>query len=90
MDSSMIGKIEKARRYAEEARDRVVFEQFRVTLNGDNDPDTVTFEQGQWGCSCHYFATHGICSHSMAMQRVLEGMLMPAPVEVEAPLSAAA
>jgi len=35
MDYGMIGKIEKAKRYAEE-RDRIRFNQFSVTFDGDN------------------------------------------------------
>ena len=35
MDSGMIGKIQKARLYAEEP-DRISFQQFRVTIEGDN------------------------------------------------------
>jgi hypothetical protein len=37
MDSSMIGKIEKAKRYAAEANRRVVFQAFRVKIEGDNN-----------------------------------------------------
>jgi hypothetical protein len=88
MDSSMIGKIEKARRYASEARDRVVFEQFRAAVQGDNSTYTVTFDRGRWSCGCHYFNTHGVCSHSMTMERVLEGMV---PIlQEEPPLPTAA
>lgn len=79
MDSSMIGKIEKAKRYAAEASRRVVFKQFRVTVEGDNNTWAVTFDNGRWGCGCSYFKTHGLCSHTMAMERVLGGMLPPSP-----------
>ncbi len=79
MDSSMIGKIEKAKRYANEAQRRVVFTEFRVNLEGDNNAYTVSFDTGRWSCGCHYFATHGLCSHTMAMERVLGAMLPPSP-----------
>jgi hypothetical protein len=75
MDSSMIGKIEKAKRYAEEATSRVAFDQFRVTVKGDNNIYTVTFDKGRWSCGCNYFSKHGVCSHTMTMERVLGGML---------------
>ena len=48
MDSSMIGKIEKAKRYAAEASRRVVFNQFRVKIEGDNNTWDVSFERGHW------------------------------------------
>ena len=54
MDSGMIGKIEKAKRYAEE-RDRVEFEAFTVTFDGANNPHTVHFDCGKWQCDCSYF-----------------------------------
>ena len=77
MDSSMIGKIEKAKRYATEKERRVIFKAFRVTLQGDNNTWDVAFEDGRWSCGCHYFSTHGLCQHSMAMERVLGVMLPP-------------
>ncbi len=89
MDSSMIGKIEKARRYASEAQQRVAFDQFRATVQGDNNSYTVAFDKGRWSCGCRYFSVHGVCSHTMTMERVLEGM-MPSPVENEPSMSAAA
>jgi hypothetical protein len=79
MDSGMIGKIEKAKRYAEQ-RDRIQFESFRATLHGENNPHSVTFEVGHWQCDCDFFALRGVCSHTMALERVLEQML-PASVE---------
>ncbi len=80
MDYGMIGKIEKAKRYAEE-RDRICIKDFRVTFEGDNNPHTVTFEEGVWSCDCNFFITRGVCSHTMALERILEGML-PVPIEL--------
>ncbi|HEX3050238.1 MAG TPA: SWIM zinc finger family protein [Aggregatilineaceae bacterium] len=74
MDYGMIGKIEKAKRYAEQ-RDRIHFQSFTVTFDGDNSPHTVTYSQNQWTCDCSFFKTRGVCSHSMALERVLAGML---------------
>lgn len=89
MDSSMIGKIEKARRYALEANRRVVFDQFRATVQGDNNSYTVTFDKGRWSCGCRYFTAHGVCSHTMTLERVLNGM-MPALSDDQAVMPAAA
>ncbi|HLV43335.1 MAG TPA: SWIM zinc finger family protein [Aggregatilineales bacterium] len=74
MDYGMIGKIEKARRYAQE-RDRIRFEQFTVTVAGENDSHAVYFDRGTWQCDCNFFQSRGVCSHTMAMERVLEGMI---------------
>ena len=80
MDYGMIGKIEKAKRYAEE-RDRICFERFRVTLKGEHSKHGVEFDNGNWKCDCNFFLTRGVCSHTMAMERILEGML-PEIIEV--------
>jgi len=80
MDYGMIGKIEKAKRYAEE-RERITIEQFRVKFDGENNPHTVEFVDGQWHCDCNFFLSRGVCSHTMALERILEGMLRT-PLEV--------
>ncbi len=80
MYSSVIGKIEKAKRYAEE-KGRVTFSSFVVTFHGENDDHKVEYNDGNLTCTCAFFAGRGFCSHSMALQRMLEEMLSP----VEAP-----
>jgi hypothetical protein len=77
MDSSMIGKIAKAKRYAEQ-RDRITFNDFRVTLRGVHADHVVLYREGQWQCDCDFFTQRGVCSHTMAMERVLDGMISPA------------
>ena len=79
MHSTMIGKIEKARRYAEEQRERVVFNAFDVTLDGDHRDHHVNFDRGTWGCDCETFDHNGYCPHTMAMERVLGDMIAPTP-----------
>jgi len=74
MDYSMIGKIEKARRYAEE-RDRFTFKSFSVQFRGVNNNHTVAYGGDGWSCDCEYFETHGVCAHTMALERVLEPMI---------------
>ena len=80
MDYGMIGKIEKAKRYAEE-RTCIHFDEFTVTFNGDNNPHIVHFADNAWHCDCDFFASRGVCSHTMALERILEGMI-PTPAEV--------
>lgn len=78
MDNAMISKIEKARRYAEE-RTRIHFTRFDVTFDGENNPHHVTYDGGSWRCDCEFFVLRNTCSHTMALERVLEGMI-PEPV----------
>ncbi len=79
MDSGMIGKIEKAKRYATE-RHRFHFEAFTVNIDGDNNAHRVTFDNNKWICDCNFFHTRGVCTHTMALEEVLKGMF-PVPAE---------
>ena len=78
MDSSIIGKIEKARRYAEE-RDRVTITSLKAAFEGNHNIYEVEFDGGAWSCRCHFFTTRGLCSHTMALQRLLYEMLAQSP-----------
>lgn len=69
-DYALIGKIEKAKIYAEE-RHRIQFQSFTVTVQGDSSAHVVQYNQGEWTCDCEYFGTRGYCSHTMAIERVL-------------------
>ena len=77
MNSSVIGKIEKAKRYAQE-RNRIRFTALSVDFKGDNDDHKVSFSNDEWHCSCDFFAGYGACAHTMALERILEGMLQTA------------
>lgn len=74
MDNGMIGKIEKAKRYAQE-RNRVHFTALTVNLEGENNSHTVNFNNGTWNCDCDFFHSRGRCSHTMAIEMILEDML---------------
>ena len=76
MGSGLIGKIEKAKRYAEE-RDRIQFNNFEAKFKGENNDHTVTYHDGQWNCTCNYFQARGICAHTMGLEFILEGMVSP-------------
>lgn len=74
MQSSLIGKIEKARIYAQE-RHRTTVSQITCQVRGDNSTHTVSLAEAAWHCDCFFFADYGTCSHSMAIQRILEEIL---------------
>jgi hypothetical protein len=76
MHSTMIGKIEKAVRYAREP-ERIAFSDFRVTLEGDHRNHIVTYNHGSWSCDCETIDHTGYCSHTMTMERVLGDMIKP-------------
>lgn len=74
MQSSLIGKIEKARRYAQE-RDRVRIQGLTVDFRGDHSNYTLSYSSGGWRCQCSFFLSHGTCSHTMALERILGDLL---------------
>ena len=76
MQSSLIGKIEKAKRYAQET-DRVTFYELAVKFRGENDDYDTSYKDGQWHCTCRFFSSWGLCSHTMAMEKILANMLPP-------------
>ena len=77
MHSSMIGKVEKAMRYAHEP-DRVKLQQVTATFAGDNSTHTISLDADTWHCDCHLFAAAGGCSHTLAIQKMLDPMLSDA------------
>ena len=74
MHSSVIGKIEKANRYARET-DRITFEKLALTFRGDNDSHRVTLDGDRWQCTCHYFDSFKTCAHVLALHKILGQML---------------
>lgn len=74
MQSSLISKIEKARRYAEE-KDRVTFSGFTAQFHGEHNDYTVSYREGKLHCTCDFFSGWGLCSHTMAIHKMLGGML---------------
>jgi hypothetical protein len=73
MHSSLIGKIEKAHRYAQEP-DRVEVHEFSASFRGDHGLYTVSYRGEQWSCTCSFFPQWGVCSHIMATQRMMGPM----------------
>ena len=74
MHSGMIGKVEKARRYADE-RDRFDVTRLEVTVRGNNDAHRVRLEDDRWSCGCDFFEHNATCAHTMALEIMLDGML---------------
>ena len=79
MDYGMIGKIEKAKRYAQEP-ERVTLISFTAEIQGDNNAYVVHYSPEGWDCGCNTFRSHGICTHCMALERLLQPMLKREPL----------
>jgi len=84
MQPSLAGKIEKAKRYAEEP-ERVTINNFSADFRGENDRHSLSFNDGKWSCNCHFFSQWGQCVHIMTLQRLLGRML---PVQADIPQKA--
>jgi hypothetical protein len=83
MQSSLIGKIQKAHFYSEEP-ERIDVRDFAATFRGDHDTYSVTYRDSRWHCTCGFFPQWGVCSHIMATQRMMGPM---APRDREAAIS---
>jgi hypothetical protein len=77
VQSSLIGKIEKSKRYAEEP-ERVTISSFSAEFRGENDSHVIDLSGGKWHCNCHFFSEWGECVHIMTLQRLL-GRMLPVP-----------
>src|SRR3954469_18054320 len=75
MHSSLIGKVEKANRYAREL-DRITVDRVALTFRGDNDTHHVSLDAGQWHCTCHYFDSWRTCVHVLTIQKIM-GVMLP-------------
>jgi hypothetical protein len=74
MDYGMIGKIEKAKRYAQE-RHRITFSTLDVEFRGDHNVYQALLNAEGWHCNCPGFQAHGICPHVMSLEKLLQPML---------------
>ncbi|MFV9503589.1 MAG: hypothetical protein AB4911_03395 [Oscillochloridaceae bacterium umkhey_bin13] len=86
MHSDLIGKIEKARRYAAEP-ERIKFDELRATFHGGNSNHVIKLSDGHWDCDCSFFRSWGTCAHIMAMQRILTPMLTEEALQAEMALA---
>jgi hypothetical protein len=87
MHSSLISKIQKANMYAREP-DRLSITQFSTTFRGENDSHTVSYEEGHWTCTCDFFHGWGLCSHTMAIEKLM-GPMLPKEARQSIPAGAA-
>lgn len=71
---NVVSDVEKAHRYSEE-KDRIVFNSFEVSIRGNNSDHSVCYKHGEWRCDSNSFRLRGVSSHTIAMERLLKGML---------------
>ena len=74
MDSSLARKIQKANQYATE-RHRFHFESFEANFQGTHHSHKVRYTKEGFTCDCEYFTQHKYCSHTLALEKMLEPMV---------------
>ena len=74
MYSGIIGKVDKAKKYSNET-ERINITNLTADFQGEHDIYQVSLNSGDWDCQCFFFTTRGICSHTMALQRILEKVM---------------
>jgi hypothetical protein len=77
---NVVSDVEKSIKYAQEP-ERFRFISFNATFHGDHGDYTINYEDGVWDCDNPYFKSRGVCSHTMAMERMLKGMVKPVMLE---------
>ena len=73
MDSGMIGKIQKAKRYAQE-RERFTIETLVISVDGTNNGHQIELKDGKLSCTCDFYQSREYCSHTMAIEEIMKGM----------------
>ena len=71
---NVVSDVEKASHYATE-KDRLAINAFKVNIRGNNGEHAVAYDQGKWHCDSNSFRLRGVSSHTIAMERLLKGML---------------
>lgn len=74
---NIVSDVEKANRYSQE-RDRIRIVNFDCRFEGYNKEHRVTYDQGAWTSTASFFAQRGVCSHTMALEKMLKGFVEPA------------
>tara|TARA_B100000749_G_scaffold242135_1_gene202845 strand:- start:203 stop:463 length:261 start_codon:yes stop_codon:yes gene_type:complete len=83
MDSGIIGKVDKAKRYSNET-ERVNITNLQADFQGEHDTYKVSYNAGDWDCECLFFSSRGLCSHTMALQRILNKVIDNQNIESDA------
>lgn len=76
---NVVSDVEKAHRYAQET-DRIRILTFDATFHGNNSEHRVSYDNGKWDSDSASFKLRGVSSHIIALERILKGMIEPAPV----------
>lgn len=77
---NIVSDVEKAKRYSKET-DRIRIVSFDCAFEGYSKTHHITYDRGKWTSTASFFARRGVCSHTMALEKILKGFVQPARVE---------
>lgn len=77
---NIVSDVKKAKRYSQE-RDRIRIAYFDCTFEGYNKTHHVSYDEGRWSSTASFFAQRGVCSHTMALEKILKGFVDPVRVQ---------
>ncbi len=77
---NIVSDVKKAKRYADET-DRITIKSFDCTFEGYNKPHQITYDNGKWTSTASFFQQRGVCSHTMALEKILKGFVEPVRTE---------
>ena len=77
---NIVSDVRKAKRYSQEL-DRIRIARFDCSFEGYNKIHRVTYDEGRWTSTASFFAQRGVCSHTMALEKILKGLVEPARVQ---------
>jgi len=84
MHSDLIGKIEKARRYAQEP-ERIAIDELKARFRGGNNDHIIALSHNHWSCDCSFFRMWQTGAHVMAFQKIFNPMLSEEAREAAGP-----
>ncbi|HEX5827678.1 MAG TPA: hypothetical protein VFY23_09170 [Candidatus Limnocylindrales bacterium] len=70
MQSTVLAKAEKARRYAGEP-DRLRISRLEATFEAGGGDHVLTYGPDGWSCDCEFFGQQRVCQHAEAASRML-------------------
>lgn len=77
---NIVSDVKKAKRYSQEI-DRIHIVSFVCSFEGYNKTHQITYEEGHWTSTASFFAQRGVCSHTMALEKLLKGLVEPVRVQ---------
>ena len=77
---NIVSDVKKAKRYTDQ-RDRIRIVSFECAFEGYNQNHYITYDTGKWTSTASFFAQRGVCSHTMALEKILKGFVEPVRVQ---------